>query len=386
MQDDSAMASKGASPQSRYRMSTSRAIAAYLALIAILLGSTSLLYSKASNPRPRFSTAWYQAHAGDYNLMFIGDSRTYNGIHAEMLDPLLGSSTINLSGFANWFPTQVPMVQDFAPLIPHGTTVVWSIGTQNFRETHDIYRIYPIGIANALRFISWGSASTDLLDNIAYFNPVLHFFTRRGNLRQGVLNFLDRPLKADFAAERERNDASLGSSHNADIDALMQSYRRDPNVTSVEAITDDGKITSLGVMFRRGSYLRVELDHAYFRRKQREMGATLAAITPEADTASWRMFEEILRIFKQNGVMLIVNELEEAPFMYGSSEHREKFRRFMRDTVAKRVREEGFTYIRIDLDQLGDDDYFDWDHLNDKGAKTFIPLMADALRPHLHKN
>jgi hypothetical protein len=167
---------------------------------------------------------------------------------------------------------------------------------------------------------------------------------------------------------------------------LKKSYLADPQVARVDEIVDGAKITSLVVYFQRGSYLRVELDQAFFRRKQREFGAFMAADGPEVRPAYWQMFEEILRIFKQNGVRLIVNEVEEAPFTYGSAEHRELFRAFMRETVERRVREEGLAYVRVNFDKLDDDDYFDWDHLNSKGAKTFIPMLANELRPYLARN
>jgi len=81
-----------------------------------------------------------------------------------------------------------------------------------------------------------------------------------------------------------------------------------------------------------------------------------------------------------------VNEFEDAPFIYGSTEHRELFRAFMRETVASRVRDEEAAYVRVDFDKLDDADYFDWNHLNSKGVKTFIPMLAEQLRSHLSKN
>jgi hypothetical protein len=371
----------------RYRLTTSRAIAVYLVLMALLLCLAEILYFNFSFPRRLTSAAttelinrvrWYQAHAGDYNLIFIGDSRTYTDVHPELLDPLLGSSSINLSTFSDWFPTQLPMVQDLAPSIPRGTTVVWSIGTQNFVDSIGVQRVYPVGIANSLRFLSWGLPSTGLLDNIAYYNPALYFFARRGNLRLGILNFLDRPLTLNGAAEPAPADDAVGQ--------LKKSYLADPRVARVDEVVDGANITSLVVYFLRGSYLRVELDQAYFRRKQQELSASLAEAIPEMRPHYWRMFEEILRIFKQNGVRLIVNEFEDAPFIYGSTEHRELFRAFMRETVASRVREEGAAYVRVDFDKLDDGDYFDWNHLNSKGVKTFIPMLAEQLRSHLSKN
>jgi anti-anti-sigma regulatory factor len=110
------------------------------------------------------------------------------------------------------------------------------------------------------------------------------------------------------------------------------------------------------------------------------------APSPGVNPALWQIFVELLRTFKQNGVNLIVNEFEEAPHAYDSSESREVSRRFMREIIEKRVREEGSAYVRVDFNKLHDDDYFDWNHLNSKGAGTFIPMLANELRPYLARN
>ena len=387
----------------RYRLKTTYAIAAYLAVIATVLGLGEFLYFAIAFPHRLTSAAttplinrvrWYLAHAADYNVVFIGDSRTFCGVHPELLDPLLGTSSINLAEFADWFPTQLPMVQDIAASIPRGTTVVWSVGSQNFRRSTGIYRIYPVGIANGLRYLSWGVPTEGLVENILYFNPAMFFFNRRSNLRQGIMNFLDRPLDPGLSIVGSANAEGMAilrppvglaglAPHDDAITGLVSSYSQDPDVARVNTMVDGSEVTSLTVFFRRGSYLRIELDPAYFRRKQREFGPILAAEAPGVEPAYWRLFEEMLRTFKENGVRLIVNEIEEAPFLYGSPERRDMFRQFMRDKVEKRVLEEGFAYTRVDFDRFADDDYFDWDHLNSIGASKFTPMLADQLRPYV---
>lgn len=388
---------------------TLRAVALYAVLTAVFLGAADLLYAYRYFPRLQPTSAgttglvnrmaWYEAHRGDYDLIFFGDSRTYCGIHPELVDPLLGTRSLNLGGFSNWFLTQLSMAQKLAPLVPKGTTVVWSIGPEFVPIGSGVQRVYPVGVVNALRYLSWGLPSTGLADNVLYYNPVLHFLSMRGDLRQRFVSFLNEPFRLDWAAKlgraligaaRAEGVASAAAPESApatedEVRALKERWEKDPRVAYVDVVRDEGKPTSLTVFFERGSYYRVELDPAFFRRKQQEMGASFKGSFPQVDPAYWHAFEEILRIFKENGVSVVVNEIEEAPYVYGDPEHREVWRSFMREVVERRVREAGFPYVRVDFDRLTDEDYFDYNHLNSRGAETFTPMIADRLRPHLHE-
>ena len=43
------------------------------------------------------------------------------GMHPDVIDPLLGRRSLNLSRWAHWLPTQYPFTQDLLPLVPAGT-------------------------------------------------------------------------------------------------------------------------------------------------------------------------------------------------------------------------------------------------------------------------
>src|ERR1700685_2756878 len=47
---------------------------------------------------------WYLKHRAEFNLIFLGDSRTYCGVHTGLIDPHLGTRGINLAQFSHWFP------------------------------------------------------------------------------------------------------------------------------------------------------------------------------------------------------------------------------------------------------------------------------------------
>jgi hypothetical protein len=369
--------------------------------MAVFLGVADYIYASHAFPSIQPASvgnlperlAWYREHAEDYNLVFIGDSRTYCGMHAELIDPLLKTSSLNLSSFANWFPTQLALAQDLAPLIPKGTTVVWSVGWQNFGGNAGIQRIYPIGPGNALRYLAWGVPSTGMADNLFYYNPALYFLTTRHLARQDFLDFLARPFDSRRISDIGRAQAApltplLSAAEPAKGESsareLAEEYRHLPGVNTVVTDRDGSKIISLTVYFQRGSSYRVELDHDFFRGKQKEYGAATASDLPTSEAPYWRLFEEILAVFKANGVNLVVNEMDEAPFTYAHGpEQRRSFHGYMRDVVGRRVREAGFPYVSVDFEQLSDEDYFDFDHINSRGARKFIPMLADQLRPYV---
>ncbi|HZT86950.1 MAG TPA: hypothetical protein VFA12_03205 [Stellaceae bacterium] len=379
----------------------------YAGLVACFLTATDFLYARRFiSPVQPMSTgstglvnrmAWYREHLNDYNLVFVGDSRTYCGMHPELIDPLLNTSSINLALFENWFLTQLPQIQELAPLVPKEATVVWSVGMENFVATPGVRRVYPVGILNALHYLEWSLPSDGLVDNVLYYNPVLHFLAVRGDARQDFVELLDHPLHMQGAkilgdaligtanaAEPERPTApSVPQVSDEDLRTLTEQWQKDPRVASVSVVRDNGRPTSLTIYFRRGSYYRVELDPEFFREKQRHF-APYTSQPPRVEEGYWRVFEEILRTFKNNKVNLIVNEVEEAPFVYGGQRTREVWRKVMRDVVERRVLDFGFPYTRVSLDKLSNDDYFDYNHLNSSGAAIFTPMLAEQLRPYVH--
>lgn len=347
--------------------------------------------------------AW-KRHADEYNLVFVGDSRTYCGIHPDLIDKQLGTHSLNLSSFAHWFATQYPEIQDMASHVPAKTTVVWTVGHQNFADSSGIQRIYPIRLTNLPRYLAWGFPLDDLLDNLLYFNPIGHLLSRRGELRESFLSKNNNPvmswpefslIKAAAAAPLARGDASPQKTPLPDwVSALKLQYEADPAVSIVKVNYDGARLTSLTVLKERGSYYRIEIDPEFFRGKQAEYlknhGGALDDESVEAHRINFSsalqymgLFESALETYRQAGIHLIVNEIEEAPFSYRHPLRQEDFRRFMRDEIRPRVEAMGFTYVRADFDQLRDDDYFDYNHLNSHGVDRYSVLLADALRPHL---
>ena len=100
----------------------------------------------------------------------------------------------------------------------------------------------------------------------------------------------------------------------------------------------------------------------------------------------WNTFLAILDLCRAHDVRLVVNEVEEAPYVYLTTERQEALRRFMRETVEREVTARGFPYVRVDFDLLSDADYFDFNHLNQSGIRKYSRLLADRLRPVLSRS
>jgi hypothetical protein len=177
----------------------------------------------------------------------------------------------------------------------------------------------------------------------------------------------------------------------AGVATIVRRFGSDPDVTDVNVSEDGDRITSVIAYYRGGGYYRTEVDHAFFR--ERQQGAP-RAIEVEVGPSGERsvappppdclgLFDRILAEFQRRGVHVIVNEIDEAPYVFGSAENREAFREVMRTIVRPMVEARGIPYVTTDQDQLQNEDYFDYNHLNSSGIAKYTPMLAAALRPLL---
>jgi hypothetical protein len=347
---------------------------------------------------------YYGLHKNEYDMLFIGDSRTYCGIHPHKIDPLLGTHSYNLSSMAHWFPTQYPQFEDLSKMIPPGTTVVYSIGHQNFddcvlgeKELWAANSPYDIGWKNFFLYWFIGFPVESEIQNVWVYSGI-HLATEtlraKGNsIKSGLLNFFLRPNKPDVANQpssvpgKEAIYQAEGAEGTAE--ELLKRFGRDAGNRFVEAVYDAGKLNSIVLSRKEGGYCRIELDQEYFRNKQRAMAPTplkMDGSSPHAfkpDPRYWALFLRILDTFKAYHIRLIVNEMEEAPFTYSSNKILYECRRFMREAVEPQVRLRGFQYVRANMDLLSDDDYFDYNHLNSKGIGKYSHLLSEQLQPLL---
>ncbi len=362
---------------------------------------------------PLQKSEYYRRHADRFDLVFMGDSRTYCGLHPSDIDLLLGTHSYNLSMFGHWLPTQYPAIQDLVAEIPPGTTVVWSIGSGNLAPVGAARKVrdaYPIGLANVPRYWKWGYRWSDVNENVVRFatnnwpSRLLTKLTvwqqtptrrvsKDGGRSSSESSSLTQPDSALLT--RRVGVESTSNAVAAELDELTRKASEDASVSTLEVLRDPvtGSVTSLAVVSLDGAYRRYELDRPYFRQQQathaaelRDQPASSNGTTSFApDAAYWQTFLAILDLFRQHDVRVIVNEIPEAPYVYRHSVAKRSEREFLRREVRREVEAHGFTWVSPDTSGLRDEDYFDYNHLNNDGIARYSLLMAEALRPYVQK-
>lgn len=361
--------------------------ALYCAAIATVIGIAATVVAALEPvlPNPtglgRARTAYYQADPRRFDMLFLGDSRTYCGIHSDLIDPLTGRRSINLSAFSHWLPAQYAQLRDIADDIAPGTVVVLSIGHQNF-DPSPIQRSYPISLANAARLVAFGISPPQLVHNLVWALPPVRTLLDRSSLRDRLLARAGLRVNSPppAAIPGQANIAAFPDALAGEAATLLGEWRGKPGIADAQVTIDEGRITSVAIIRTGGSYYRVETDPAYFRARQVPAKTDPASFAWTPDPVRLRVFEAMLDLLRERGIATIVNEMAEAPHIYGSDAMQAKFRdamdRYIRPLAAAR----GFPYTRVDFDRLNDDDYFDYNHLNSRGIARFTPMLAEKLR------
>ncbi len=344
--------------------------------------------------------AHYVKFSNKYNLFFLGDSRTFVGMHPDIIDSLLGTESINLSSFSNWFPTQYAIALEIIDTIPEKATVVWSLGHQNFNPG-DIQRVYPLQAETIKVLLDLGFSPFEVLDNFFWSIGLMHLYLDRAIIRDRIIDwsisiFTGKGFDAWGYSSRAPGHSIEENSIEVlkNIDILQQKYSLMPGVKRVDVITDEGRINSVVLIRSDGTYYRKELDPSYFRAKQMKMLQEKLNDQTKHDITSlwkpnpryWRLFEAMLLLFKEHKINLVVNEMEDAPFIYKTEEELRFYRSFMREQVQPLVEKYGYPYIRVDFDELDDADYFDYNHLNSRGVEKYTPMLVQKLQKHIIDN
>ena len=239
-----------------------------------LLPSFPEISSVRGKPEVIAKLSYYRAHRGELDLLFFGDSRTYCGMAPSRIDPLLGTRSLNLASFAHWFPTQYPNLQELLPLIPPGTTLVWSIGHQNFRRVFgEVGHVFPIGLTNVPTYLGWGFPWPSIRHNVIDGLPGAPLFSRRAEIRSRVDGALSRelavwpsppPTRSSLPAHPEQTGPPARI-----VERELARWRARPETVSAQPVRRGSHVTSLEVYERGGNYVRVELDPPFFREQQR---------------------------------------------------------------------------------------------------------------------
>ncbi len=331
----------------------------------------------------------YITNPNNYDLIFLGDSRTYCAFHPFLLDRRLGVRSLNLSQWSNWLPTQYAIVDDIISEIPLSTKVVWSIGHQNFNASR-IRSVYPIYVRRIPTYVRLGFSYSDLSENILAFNPATWMYAHRARIRIEIENRLNNVnIKIPYARSDVKDLSSQVINHMRDSmisaneipTALVDLH---PNILSQRSFYDDrGNIASIGYRLVGGSYLRHEVNPGYYRNRQIALTDTSAEVENESlefnvDERMWRIFIIILERLSERGISFIVNELQEAPYTYSETTMKST-RKFLREKVKPEVEKFGGQYISVDFSELENQHYFDYNHLNSIGVLKYTELFVEKI-------
>ncbi|MEF2146457.1 MAG: hypothetical protein V3573_13515 [Desulfovibrionaceae bacterium] len=346
-------------------------------LISLLYYALSMRHHYSGTTELIGKVAYYERNAVNYNLLFLGDSRTYCDISPEQIDSRLGTRSYNLAHWSNWMISQHALYEDLAPKIPRGTTVVWSLGKHSFNDT-EVAAKYPFNSSNVVHYLNVGIPPSRLVETLVAFNPLTRFFHKRGTILTHIRELFALPVWSACA----RTNCTRQASAQPDWYARFAV----PGVDRVEVVAHEGRTTSVALHYHSGHYERFEIDRNFFRSQQKKTCTDTTAEAyqlPAPSPGYWQLFLENLDRFQAANVHLIINVLEEAPHGYAHPSIREKWRRFFLDEVAPEAKRRGIPFVYVDFASFTDDDFFDHNHMNKQGTKKYAPLLADALAPLL---
>ncbi len=331
------------------------------------------IYDIKSQSRPAGSdhlprkVPYYLDHEHEFDILFLGDSRTLCAMHPDKLEPYLGAKSFNLGHWATWFANQYSLFNDVVPHIPEETIVVWSIGHQNF-DPMPVKDVYPIGWQRIPFLLDLGYSPSALLSAQLHHEPLTFMMANRTDIYTYTQNILKKNLMHFGRAQPE-------------TPSIQSPPPAPPNVGFVEPwYAPDGQLVSVAYYKNNGAYLRQEIVPSYYREKQEKQGSTLFFKAEPASPRSMALFTSMLELFKRHNIKLIVNEIEEAPYRYANKEEQEKYRNFMKNEIQPIVESYGFSYMRVNFDKLKTSDYFDYNHLNQDGVDRYSALLGPKLK------
>lgn len=341
-----------------------------VALVALLRPSADLAGHISGK------TAAYQLDPDAFDILMLGDSRTYCAFHPPHLEALLGQRIANLASWAHWLPTQYAQISDLIDDIPPQTTVVWSVGYQNFQLCKGCSpAAYPVSAHTARFYAGLQLPEETYADNLQLtpLQPAARRFRteRLPEIYEAGFDWLMQPVSR--GPPPPPGDLSP--------EARVAQLRAQPAVADAKLVYNAGKPTSIAVRFKAGGYERIELDPAFFRNVQKGFAGTRRGLALQAPYLA--LFEATLDLFAERNVTVIVNIMEESPHTYVSRDVQLGQRELMDTVVREAVEARGFAYVRIDWDRIESDAYFDYNHLNGRGARSFMALFAAAVQPEL---
>lgn len=335
-----------------------------------------------------FKEDYYFQNTADYNLIIIGDSKAFCAFHPDQLDPVLGTRSLNLAHWSNWFPTQYSFIKNNIARFPKDTQIIWSIGHQNFVKSK-VNEVYPFAASTAFRLINKGYSASELLSASLSFSPAFALYGRSTQIFDKINTLFSKAL---YKTQPPQGNVSSTPTESALIPAVKNIPQNKDPVTYWQQrdltgyldyyYDDKGNLASIGQYKKNGAYLRTEYKPDFYRQKQNKSSVSadekFPQFTPHPQT--WALFLEMLGLFKSHDLKITVNILDEAPHIYRSKNHYASYQSFLKGPVAQAVADRGFDFIYVDHSQLHDAHYFDYNHMNSHGVERFSQLFINAAK------
>lgn len=308
-------------------------------------------------------------NAKDYDYLIYGDSRAYLGVSAELLSNLTNQHMFNYASMAHWFETQYLQLDKLDKSIEN-QKIIWLIGEINFLTPagkDKVNNIISMDIISAINYLSLGFTPLDIYQNLLLsFLPNNHLLTLQDQIQIRFNTILEKPL-----VQKEQKIVADNCQ-----DPINKNYFK----TSKE-YGKNGTLAGCFYYLYDGQLQFVENDKEYLRDRQNEWEKETDFDKPfVADHKSEKLFEMILDKFKKHNVDLIVLQYKDAPYQYQSGSIKTISTDSYMKQVAKKVESYGYRYITLDFDEFTNDDYFDYNHLNDAGSQKLTKLIARTLK------
>lgn len=331
-------------------------------------------------------TDFMKKHSDDYDLIFIGDSRSCIGIDPEIISSHTGDSVLNGASLANWFQTQYPQYNRLAPYLK-GKTVVWTINNTNFSGSVD-FGAFSMNPKEFIYYIKLGFEPGDIIDNLL-MNYLDHevIFLNDDALKNILNSKMEKVVYRGAAQETPDGkkinvaDAGRDPEYDENLIRCMNRAKEQNGIVLRSGYADDTKKPEViyKIAKSNGQLEYCELDSKYLRSSQEMNLSEHTALTEfNGDPKFMKLFDAMLENFKRNDVYLIVNEYHDAPYNYVDQSNNRAYAEFMKKIRAK-VESMGFQYITVDFSSFSDDDYFDHNHLNTDGSIKYSHILGKRL-------
>ena len=335
----------------------------------------------------------YLTHKDSYQMLFIGDSRTYTDIQPRVTSPITGRNAYNMASFGLWMPVQYLEFRDVFGHIPPGTVVVWSLSHRNFMPIGDRWWIpgqYKFTLKDVAEYVRDGYPASRVIREYeeSPFSPI----DRLVSVRKILVNALGKVVWKRSVGAAASSASSVPKVNSPDVVVVTEALRKDQDVEIIAPVSSGGVVNSIETTRSDGGYDRIIIDHEYFRKQQAKLwpnhGEGPSACHVVANDVYMTTFSTILELIAKYRLKVVVNYIEDAPGSWPSEADRRCARQFMIDSIVPILAQHGIEYIAPDFYPVIDannDFYFDDSHLITEGAAMYSQLLGKELQKVLDR-